>query len=350
MAKRTIFSHFRVSAVPFSPTLDARTTHEWAYSTPLARLCPPTLRDWYYSHWRFALSFSLFLLLLHFSLSLSVSLSPFLPPIHYIFLPLPSLSLPISFPLSLVNLAPLSLLLPLSLFLFFSLPFLLVPPLGSRTAPPAPLANPLRNGLKRENRSPRRGLISGRESTSCEDSGVEIARPTDRPSVPFAVVHGKRKKKEREQSRTTETAEGGSGPSFVARAYVRPQLREPLTPPPLRVCPFGTSTRSARNSAFFHSMWQRPRCGGGGTETRPERTSVAREHFSVDFRGLCRDLTGFIARRWLKRIPALGSMESIAEKTSIHAVLINNGMRCMSEPIRTTGRTYVMENLVLIAP
>lgn len=44
------------------------------------------------------------------------------------------------------------------------------------------------------------------------------------------------------------------------------------------------------------------------------------------------------------------SMESIAEKTSIHAVLINNGMRCMSEPIRTTGRTYVMENLVLIAP
>lgn len=92
-------------------------------------------------------------------------------------------------------------------------------------------------------------------------------------------------------------------------------------------------------------MW-----GGGGTETRPERTSVAREHFSVDFRGLCRDLTGFIARRWLKRIPALGSMESIAEKTSIHAVLINNGMRCMSEPIRTTGRTYVMENLVLIAP
>lgn len=186
-------------------------------------------------------------------LSLSVSLSPFLPPIHYIFLPLPSLSLPISFPLSLVNLAPLSLLLPLSLFLFFSLPFLLVPPLGSRTAPPAPLANPLRNGLKRENRSPRRGLISGRESTSCEDSGVEIARPTDRPSVPFAVVHGKRKKKEREQSRTTETAEGAR-PSFVARAYVRPQLREPLTPPPLRVCPFGTSTRSARNSAFFHSM------------------------------------------------------------------------------------------------
>lgn len=141
----------------------------------------------------------------------------------------------------------------LSLFLFFSLPFLLVPPLGSRTAPPAPLANPLRNGLKRENRSPRRGLISGRESTSCEDSGVEIARPTDRPSVPFAVVHGKRKKKEREQSRTTETAEGAR-PSFVARVYVRPQLREPLTPPPLRVCPFGTSTRSARNSAFFHSM------------------------------------------------------------------------------------------------
>ena len=100
MAKRTIFSHFRVSAVPFSPTLDARTTHEWAYSTPLARLCPPTLRDWYYSHWRFALSFSLFLLLLHFSLSLclpftfsptdSLHLSPSTLPISpYLLSPFP---------------------------------------------------------------------------------------------------------------------------------------------------------------------------------------------------------------------------------------------------------------------
>lgn len=154
-------------------------------------------------------------------LSLSVFLSPFLPPIHYIFLPLPSLSLPIFFPLSLVNLAPF--FLPLSLFLFFSLPFLFVPPLGSRTAPPAPLANPLRNGLKRENRSPRRGLISGRESTSCEDSGVEIARSTDRPSssVPFAVVHGKRKKRNGNRVKPPRPRRELDPPSWLVLMYDR---------------------------------------------------------------------------------------------------------------------------------
>lgn len=71
--------------------------------------------------------------------------------------------------------------------------------LGSRTAPPAPLrrADPLRNGAEtRKPVSPRRGLISGRESTSCYDSGVEIAatqRSTNRtrPTVLIAVVHAR---------------------------------------------------------------------------------------------------------------------------------------------------------------